>query len=100
VDDNTAGLMLFQPVDATDHRGLAGARWPADYDALATSDFEIDVAQHVEVAVPLVHGDDLHRYVGREPARLACGSSRSFGVGHDAASAFVASGETRFRGAG
>ena len=35
VDDDPALLVLLQPVDAADHRRLAGARRPADDDALA-----------------------------------------------------------------
>jgi hypothetical protein len=55
VDDDLALLVLFQPVDAADHRRLAGTGRPADDDALAAHDLEVDVAQHVEIAVPLVH---------------------------------------------
>jgi hypothetical protein len=48
-------LVLFQPVDAADERGLAGARGAADHDAFAFGHGKIDVSQHVEVvAVPLV----------------------------------------------
>ena len=57
VDDDAALLVLLQPVDAADHGRLAGAGRPADHDALAARDAQIDVAQHVEVAVPLVHAD-------------------------------------------
>ena len=35
VDDDAALLVLFQPVDAADHRRLAGAGRSADHDALA-----------------------------------------------------------------
>jgi hypothetical protein len=56
----TIALLVFlQPVDAADHRRLAGAGRPADDDALAAHDLEVDVAQHVEIAVPLVHVLDL-----------------------------------------
>src|ERR1700738_1338989 len=61
VDNDTALLMLFQPIDAADHGRLAGTRGPADHDALAALDRKVDVAQHVELAVPLVHADDLDR---------------------------------------
>jgi hypothetical protein len=55
VDDQTALLVLFQPVDAADQRGLARARGAADHDALALGHVQVDVAQHMEVvAVPLV----------------------------------------------
>ena len=56
VDDDAAALLLLQPVDAADQRRLAAARRPADDDALAAHDLEVDVAQHVELAEPLVHG--------------------------------------------
>jgi len=56
VHHDAAFLVLLEPVDAADEGGLAGARGPADHDALARSDREVDVAQHVEVVpVPLVH---------------------------------------------
>ena len=64
VDDDLALLVLLQPVDAADHRRLAGTRRPADDDALAAHDLQVDVLQHVEVAVPFVHGDDLDGDVG------------------------------------
>ena len=38
VDDDLALLVLLQPVDAADHGRLAGARGPADDDALAAPD--------------------------------------------------------------
>ena len=38
VDDDLAFLMFLQPVDAADQRRLAGARRPADDDALALAD--------------------------------------------------------------
>ena len=64
VDDDLALLVLLQPVDAADHRRLAGARRTADDDALAAHDLEVDVLQHMEVAVPFVHADDLDGDVG------------------------------------
>src|SRR5712691_10633725 len=53
-DDNLAALVLFQPVDAADHRRLARARRPADDDAFALVDLEIDVLEDVELAEPFV----------------------------------------------
>ncbi|KAG1387018.1 hypothetical protein G6F60_014276 [Rhizopus arrhizus] len=47
--------MLFQAVDAADHRGLARAGRPAHHDAFARRHVQVDVAQHVELAIPLVH---------------------------------------------
>ena len=44
VDDDLAALMLFQPVDAADHRRFARAGGAADDDALAAHDLQIDVA--------------------------------------------------------
>ena len=62
VHDDAALLVLLQPVDAADQRGLARARRPADHDALAGVHDEVDVAQDVEIVpVPLVdllEGDD------------------------------------------
>ena len=59
VDDDAALLVLLQPVDAADHRRLAGSGRAADHDALAAHDAQIDVAQHVELAVPFVHADEI-----------------------------------------
>ena len=70
VDDDAALLMLLEPVDAADHGRFAGAGRPADDDALAAHHLEIDVAQHVEIAEPLVHADDFHRHGGSELRRL------------------------------
>src|SRR5207244_10123737 len=61
VDDNLSRLMLLEPIDAADERRLAGARGPADDDPLAAIDGEIDIAQNMELAIRLVHGDDLDR---------------------------------------
>ena len=60
VDDDTAALPVFEAVDAAKHRRFAAAGWTADDDALAPRDRQIDVAQHVEIAVPLVQGADLN----------------------------------------
>ena len=51
-------LVLLEAVDAADQRRLAGARRPADDDALAARHSKGDVAQDVEVAEPFV--DVLH----------------------------------------
>jgi hypothetical protein len=67
VDLEHALLVLLEAVDAADQRRLAGARRPADDDALALPDMQVDVAQHVEVVpvplVDLVEGDDGMRVV-------------------------------------
>ena len=56
LDDDLAFLEFLQRVDAADQRRFAGARRTADHDALALGDIEVDVAQHVKVAVPFVEG--------------------------------------------
>jgi hypothetical protein len=58
VDDDPALLVLLQRVDAADQRRLARPRGAADHDPLAL-DRQVDVAQHVERAEPLVHAPDL-----------------------------------------
>ncbi len=51
--------MLFEPVDAADQRRLARPGRAADDDPFAAIDGQVDVAQHVERAEPLVHLGDL-----------------------------------------
>src|SRR5215467_11036869 len=53
-DDDLTSLVLFQSVDAADHRRLAGARRPADDDTLSLLDLEIEVPKDVEIAEPFV----------------------------------------------
>ena len=57
VDQNLSALMLFETIDASDQGRFARAGGTADHDALAAPHGEIDVAQHVKRAVPLVHAD-------------------------------------------
>jgi hypothetical protein len=64
VDDDAPLLVLLEPVDAADHGRLAGAGRPADDDALAAADVQVDVAQDVELAVPLVHAEHLDGGLG------------------------------------
>src|SRR3546814_15542163 len=66
VNDNPAGLVLLQPVDAADHGGFARARGPAHDDALTAHHREVDVPQGVEIAVPFVHARSEERRVGKE----------------------------------
>ena len=61
VDDDAAALPVLEPVDAAQQRRLAAARRAADHDALAAHDLQVDVAQHVKAAEPLVQADDLDR---------------------------------------
>src|SRR3546814_13613659 len=63
VDDDLALLVLLQPVDAADHGRLAGAGRSADDDALAAVDRQVDVLEDMELAIPLVHADDLDRHL-------------------------------------
>src|SRR6266571_4748408 len=60
IDHDAALLVLLEPIDAADHGGFAGSGRPANDDALAALYPEVYVAQNVEVAVPLVHCDDIH----------------------------------------
>ena len=59
IDDNAPGLVLFQAVDAADHGRFARSGWAADNDALAPHDLEVDVAQHMKIAIPFVQVGDL-----------------------------------------
>jgi hypothetical protein len=70
VDDDLALLVLLQPVDAADHRRLARPRRAADDQLLAARDLEVDVAQDVELAIPLVDADHLDRGGGIERRRF------------------------------
>ena len=65
VDDDLTLLVLFQAIDAADHRRLAGPGRSADDDALAAMDGEIDVLEDMEVPVPLVDAGHLDDDVGR-----------------------------------
>ena len=82
VNDQPALLVLFQPVDAADQRGLARAGRAADDDAFALGDVQVNVPQHMEiVAVPLVdfvEGDDGFRHgcFLREKERAGPGAQR------------------------
>ena len=69
VDDDAAALPVLQPVDAAEQRRLAAAGRAADDDALAARDLQIDVAQHVEFAVPFVQADDFDRHVRQRRGR-------------------------------
>ncbi|MCY1245391.1 hypothetical protein D9M72_585410 [compost metagenome] len=58
VNDDLALLVLFEAIDAADHRRLAGARRAGNDDALAFHNLQVDVTKDVEVPVPLVHSSD------------------------------------------
>jgi hypothetical protein len=57
VDHNAAALVLLEPVDTPDKRRFAGAGRAADHHALATQDAQVDIAQDMKLAVPLVDAD-------------------------------------------
>src|ERR1700730_2554564 len=80
VDDDAAFLKFLQRVDAADQRRLARARRAADYDALAFGDLEVDVTQHMKIAVPFVeagHADN--RVRGHDHStQLRCGALSLF----------------------
>src|SRR5215467_3760196 len=60
LDNDLALLVLLQPIDAADEGRFAGARRPTNDDLLALIDRQVDVAQHVELAEPLVDADHLN----------------------------------------
>jgi hypothetical protein len=75
LDGELAFLVLLEPVDAADHRRLARSRRPADDDPLALLHLQVDVAQHVELPVPLVdllEADDVLAH--RTLLRFSCRS--------------------------
>src|SRR6202022_3659971 len=63
VDDDLAFLKFLKRVDAADQRRFARARGTADHDALAFADIEVDVAQHMKIAVPLVEAGNVDNRV-------------------------------------
>ena len=70
VDKDAPGLMLFQTIDASDHRRFARPGRPANNDTFPAHDLEVDVAQNMKIAVPLVQLDELDRDGGIELRRL------------------------------
>ncbi len=55
IDHDAALLVFLQAVEAADGGRLARAGWPAQDDALALAHVQVDVLEHMELAVPLVH---------------------------------------------
>ncbi|CUX19040.1 6-pyruvoyl-tetrahydropterin synthase (modular protein) [Agrobacterium tomkonis CFBP 6623] len=67
-----ARLVFFQPVDAADHGRFARSRRAGDDDALALHHFQVDVAQYVEIAIPLVHAGDFDCHVRCRDGQFFC----------------------------
>ncbi|MNR12492.1 hypothetical protein D3C85_1288510 [compost metagenome] len=55
IDHDAPLLVFFQAVDAADGGGLAGTGRAAEDDTLTRLDVQVDVLEHVKLAVPLVH---------------------------------------------
>ncbi|QTK78568.1 6-Pyruvoyl-Tetrahydropterin Synthase [Agrobacterium tumefaciens] len=72
VNDDAARLVLFQTVDAADHGRLARAGRTGDDNALALHDLQVDITQHVEIAVPFVHAGDFDCDVRRRDGQFFC----------------------------
>ena len=58
VDDDLAFLEFLERIDTADQRRFARTRRPADHDALAFADIEVDIAQYMKIAEPLVEAGD------------------------------------------
>src|SRR5262249_7832117 len=82
IDNDPPGLMLFQTIDASDHRRLAGSRRPANDDALFAHDFEVDIGQDGEIAIPLVYVHELDGNWSIELSRLEQRSMAVSAVAH------------------
>ena len=73
VHDDLALLVFLEPVDAPDQGRFPRARWPADDNPFAPFNHQVDVLEHVELAEPFVHIDDLNDViVGRPGWRFRC----------------------------
>ena len=73
-DGDFAGRRRDQSVDATQQRGLAATGWADNGDDFGFADVEIDVAEHVELAVGLAeaaHADARVRYFRRRSGAAA-----------------------------
>src|SRR4051812_21992355 len=81
VDKDPAALVLREAVDAADQGRFPRPGRPADDNALATADLEIDVLERVKIAVPLVHPEHLNGdgVPGRAQAAVARGPVRHAG---------------------
>ena len=59
VDNDAAGVVLFQPVDAADQCRLAGTRWPHYDNHFLSADVQVDIFESLEVAKELVDAQHL-----------------------------------------
>ncbi len=59
VDHDRPALMLLEPIDAANERGLARSGRAANDNALPAPHRQVDVAQRVKGAIPLVDADEL-----------------------------------------
>src|SRR6516162_10344486 len=84
VDVDLTFLKFLQRIDAADQRRLARTGGTADHDALASSDRKVDVAQHVEIAVPFVEtGNADNRVLGHVGLNVSIASMRIKPVLHE-----------------
>src|SRR5260221_4968314 len=61
VDDDAAGIVTLEAMDAANQGRLAGARRAADHDLLALAYLEVDRLQGLERAEPFFHALQPHR---------------------------------------
>ncbi len=54
IDRDAAGVVLLEPIDAADHRGLARPGGPDDHDDLPGGHLDVDVLERLELAEELV----------------------------------------------
>ena len=65
VNDNLSCLMLFKPVDASDHCGFSRTGRPTHHNALPFADPEVNILQYMKLAVPFVHARYFNdRFIG------------------------------------
>ena len=55
--------MFLQRIDAPDQRRLSRTGRPADHDPFAALHGQVNIAQHMETAVPLVHVLDFNGHL-------------------------------------
>src|SRR5215471_7028298 len=75
VDNDLAALEILNPVDTAQQGRLARTGRSTDHNALAATDLEIDVGQHMKRAEPFVQAGDLY---GRSIGSQAGGDAHRF----------------------